>query len=141
MERSNESWLDERVRAAYAIAPVLGPALDAQSLGGISIPVRIVVGDRDDQALAKVNAVPIRESIPDAELLLLPDVAHYTFLAPCSLKGRLLVRELCKDPRGIDRHEVHQQVGADALVFFNRAFSDVGRADFGTDHAASMPAR
>ena len=129
VERSHESYLDERVRAAYAIAPVLASALDAQSLRDISIPVRIVVGDKDDQANPEVNAIPIQEAIPEAELQLLPGVAHYTFLAPCGLKGRFLVRQLCKDPHGIDRHEIHQEVGADALEFFNDSFAGVTSAN------------
>lgn len=122
--RSYESYRDDRVRAAYAIAPVLGPALDAQSLGDISIPVRIVVGDKDDQALPEANALPMEKAIPKAELQLLPGVAHYTFLATCNLKGRFFVRQLCKDPRGVDRHEVHQRIGADALAYFNRTLSN-----------------
>ncbi len=124
IEHSHESYRDERIRGAYAISPVLGPALNVQSLGDISIPVRIVVGDKDDQALPEVNAIPIREAIPDAELLILPGVAHYTFLATCSLKGRVFVRQLCEDPPGIDRHEIHNKVGADALAFFNQTFND-----------------
>ena len=129
IERSHESYQDERVRAVYAIAPVLGPALDAESLSDISIPVRIVVGDRDDQALPEVNALPIKEAIPGAELQILPSVTHYTFVATCNLKGRFMVRQLCEDLSGIDRHEIHQKVGADALAYFNWVFSGLDSAN------------
>ena len=129
IERSHESYRDERVRSVYAIAPVLVPALDRQSLGEIEIPVRIVVGDRDDQAVPAVNARPLAVALPVAELQVLPRVAHYTFLATCSFKGRRLVGQLCEDPHGTDRHEVHQKVGADALAFFNRTLSKMGSAD------------
>lgn len=120
IHRSHESYRDERVRAVYSIAPVLGPAFIKKSLAHISIPVRIIVGTRDEQAIPTFNAKLIASSIPTAELELLPDVAHYTFLACCSLRGKLFVRQLCSDPRGIDRKQIHRKIGADVVAFFNR---------------------
>ena len=66
------------------------------------------------------RARPIASAIPNAELEIIPNVAHYTFLARCSLFGKVFVRSLCTDPDGIDREEVHRRVSADALTFFNR---------------------
>ncbi len=120
MERSNESYRDKRVQAVYSIAPVQGPAFTKSSLARISIPVRIIVGTSDEQAIPEFNAELIASSIPNSELELLPNVAHYTFLARCSLKGKLFVRELCSDPEGIDREKIHNKVGADVLAFFER---------------------
>jgi predicted dienelactone hydrolase len=125
--RSNRSFRDERVRAVYAMAPVLGPALDSQSLAAISAPVRIVVGSDDDQARPEITARPMAERVPDAELDVLLDVGHYAFLAECSMRGRLFVRQLCTDT-GPSRSEVHRRVAADALSFFERTLSN-------SDHA------
>ncbi len=120
LSRAEKSYRDTRVRAVYAIAPVLGPALNKQSLADIAIPVRIVVGTMDDQAPPKTNAEPIASFVPRAELQLLPDAIHYTFLACCSIKGQLFVRPLCSDPARTDRENVHKRVSADALDYFNR---------------------
>lgn len=122
--RSQASYRDERIRAAYAIAPVLGPALDVQSLRAISIPVRIVVGEEDDQAVPDSNAIPMREAIPDSDLRLLPGVGHYSFIAPCSLRGRFVAPQLCKDPPGIDRRALHGDTRADAVSYFNRTLAN-----------------
>jgi predicted dienelactone hydrolase len=83
--------------------------------------VRIVVGSKDDQAVPDVNARPIAATIPNAELEVIPDVTHYTFLARCRLFGKVVARSFCIDPDSIDRDAVHRKVGADALAFFNRA--------------------
>lgn len=123
LSRSEKSYRDTRVRAVYAIAPVLGPVLNRQSLADIAIPVRIVVGTMDDQAPPKANAEPIASFVPRAELQLLPDAMHYTFLARCSIKGQLFAPSLCSDPAGTDRENVHKRVGADALEYFNRILS------------------
>jgi predicted dienelactone hydrolase len=117
---SHESFRDARIRAAVAIAPVLGPAMTKASLAEVKVPVRVIVGSKDDQALPDVNARPIASAIPNAELEIIPSVAHYTFLGRCNLVGKVVARSLCSDPDGIDRAEVHRRVGADVLRFFDR---------------------
>jgi predicted dienelactone hydrolase len=120
VSHSHESFRDARIRAAFAIAPALGPVMTKASLAEVKVPVRIVVGSKDDQASPAVNARPIASAIPNAELEILPNVAHYTFLARCNLFGKVVARPLCTDPDEIDRAEVHRRVSADALKFFNR---------------------
>lgn len=118
---SGLSYRDERVRAVYAMAPVLGPALDPQSLAAVAIPVRIVVGDRDDQALPDLTARPVAQGVPGASLRTLASVGHYAFLAPCTLRGRLLASALCVDAGGVDREAVHAKVARYAVQFFDHA--------------------
>ena len=117
---AGHSYRDRRVKAVYAIAPVLRAAFDTDSLEKISIPVRLTVGSDDRQAVPELNAYPLKVAIPRASLRELPQVGHYTFLAPCNIQGKLLVSQLCVDESGIDREEVHQQVATDALNFFAR---------------------
>ena len=123
VKRASESYRDKRVRAVYAIAPALGPAMTRSSLNRITIPVRITVGTMDVNAPPETNAKAIAGSVPNAQLQLLPDVTHYMFVAPCNLWGRIVARWLCSDPQGLDRRELHRLVGADALEFFNRTLS------------------
>jgi predicted dienelactone hydrolase len=120
VSHSHESFRDARIRSAFAIAPVLGPVMTKTSLAEVEVPVRIIVGSKDDQAVPDVNARPIASAIPNAELEIIPDVMHYTFLARCNLLGKVVARSLCTDPDEIDREEVHRRVSADALKFFNR---------------------
>jgi predicted dienelactone hydrolase len=75
---------------------------------------------KDDRALPDVNARPIASAIPNAELEIIPNVAHYTFLARCNLLGKVVARSLCTDPDDTDREDVHRRVSADALKFFDR---------------------
>ena len=114
VSHSHESFRDARIGAAFAIAPVLGPVMTKASLAEVKVPVRIIVGSKDDQAVPDVNARPIASAIPNAELEIIPNVAHYTFLARCNLLGKVVARSLCTDPDEIDREEVHRRVSADA---------------------------
>ena len=90
VSHSHESFHDARIRAAFAIAPVLGPAMTKASLAEVKVPVRIIVGSKDDQASPDVNARPIASAIPNAEIEVIPNVTHYTFLARCNLWGKSL---------------------------------------------------
>lgn len=121
LQRMGDAYGDPRVKSAYAIAPVLGPALVTDSLAGIRVPVRIVVGTADDQAVPATTAQPVAALIPKAELQLLPNVTHYTFLSTCNALGRTVRGQLCTDPEGVDREVVHRQVSRDALDFFGRS--------------------
>src|SRR3989442_14961014 len=62
VSHSHESFRDARIRAAFAIAPVLGPVMTKASLAEVRVPVRIIVGSKDDQAFPDVNARPIASS-------------------------------------------------------------------------------
>lgn len=120
-QRMGESYRDPRIRAAFSIAPVLGPALAKASLEGIAVPVRIVVGEADDQAVPATTARPVASAIKGAELSVLPKVTHYAFLARCTGLGRTVARQICADPDGVDREAVHSQVATDAAAFFTRS--------------------
>ena len=116
---SGAAYQDERIKAAYAIAPVMGRVVTTDSMAAIKRPVRIVVGAADDQAIPAFNAEVYASHIPNASLQILPAVTHYTFLANCTFIGKAAAAQYCADPAGVDRELVHQQVASDALNFFN----------------------
>ena len=123
LARAGEPFADERVRAVFAIAPVHGPALTTESLRAIRTPVAIVVGADDDQALpADVKA--LSETVPAASLSILPAVAHYSFLAPCTRFGRWFAGPLCQDPIGSNREQSHQRVARMARAFFEQRLKE-----------------
>lgn len=127
--RAGRSYRDPRVKAVVALAPVLGPAMTEASLNKADVPTLIMVGDRDDQATLDRNARWMADTMPNARLEVLPGVSHYTFLAPCTLKGRLFVGALCADGAGVDREAVHRQVGQRIVDFFERHLIAAGQLD------------
>jgi len=120
--REGESFQDARVQAVYSMAPGAGPNLVPESLATIERPVRIVVGETDDQAGSKVNAGPISQRIPDAELWVIPAAGHYVFLAECGALGKVALPSLCRDASGVNRSELHAKVVEDAARYFDGVF-------------------
>jgi predicted dienelactone hydrolase len=119
-KRAAESYRDRRVRAAFAIAPALGPAFKIDSLRGISIPIQIVAGDADQIVPVRPNAQRLAQLTPGATLTLLPGVSHYTFLASCTDAGRRAQPQLCADAPDVDRDAIHARTIELAAQFFER---------------------
>jgi pimeloyl-ACP methyl ester carboxylesterase len=69
------------------MAPALVQMLDPTSLVGMRTPVRIMLGDADEVAPPATNGLVAAKAIPGAELLRLPGVGHYDFLANCTDSG------------------------------------------------------
>jgi predicted dienelactone hydrolase len=119
--RAGDSYRDERIRAAFVLAPVQAPALDPASLSQIRIPVAITVGDEDRQAPPEVNAVAIARQLPGARLERIPGGTHYMFLTRCTPFGKVVAHSICTDPFAIDREQVQRSVGSGAVQFFDTA--------------------
>jgi predicted dienelactone hydrolase len=120
LERMEDSYEDKRIRAAFVMAPVVGFAMTQQSLQSVHVPVHIVVGKDDDQALPEANARPMTRQIPAAILDVLPAGGHYMFLPTCTDRGKNFVKDICEDAPGIDRTAIHAKINADALSFFRQ---------------------
>jgi predicted dienelactone hydrolase len=117
---SNNNFTDRRIKAAYAIAPVLGPIMSVKSLKNISGPVKIVVGSLDDQAIPELNVIPISKLIQKSKLLIIPNARHYTFLNQGNIRGSIFAGKWVNDPKGVDRTVIHENVGNDVAKFFNQ---------------------
>lgn len=120
LARSDESYLDPRVHAVFAIAPAVGMTLTHDSLRSMKVPVEIVVGAADPIAPPKDNADLVRSQIRRAKESVLPNVAHYTFLDTCTAAGKQQLGVFCDDPAGVDRDTVHAEVADLAVGFFER---------------------
>ena len=119
LRHSGDSFRDARVRAVFAMAPGLGPAMPASSLETISIPVQIVAGESDQNVPVALNAKYFAANIPGAKLHIFPgNVAHYVFLDSCTEKGGKTAPTLCVDAPGVDREAIHADTARRALRFF-----------------------
>jgi predicted dienelactone hydrolase len=118
------SYRDPRIRAVFAMAPALGPAVTPESLKSIAIPVAIVAGESDSVVPINVNAKRYAAEIPHAELMIFTGaVGHYTFLDVCTEVGRSTMALLCVDQPGVDREVIHNATIERASKFFDGELS------------------
>lgn len=111
---------DPRVKAAFVMAP-LSLIFDVHSFDAVSIPIYLYYGQNDHVLRPEANARHIQPLIHTlAGVKEVPKADHWVFLAPCSPALAKQIPELCSDPSGVDRTQVHVQVNADALAFFRK---------------------
>jgi len=72
------------VKAVFVMAPGVVQSLDPESLKGMRVLVRILLGDVDKVAPPATNGEVAAALIPGAKLIVLPRVDHYDFLAECT---------------------------------------------------------
>ncbi|WP_430387957.1 alpha/beta hydrolase family protein [Dyella sp. 20L07] len=113
---------DPRVKAAFVMAP-LSLIFDAHSFDAVTIPIYLYYGQDDHVLRPEANARHIQPLIKTlAGVKVVPKADHWVFLTPCAPALTSQISELCSDPPGVDRKQVHAQINADALSFFRKAF-------------------
>jgi len=123
LQKDSKRWgntADPRVKAAFAMAPQSIP-FDEAGAAAIDRPVFLYYGENDHVLLPSENALHIEPLIKSlVGIKKVPDADHWVFLAPCSTELAKAAGEICRDPAGVDRTQVHRQVNADALAFFQK---------------------
>ncbi|MEO6026868.1 MAG: alpha/beta hydrolase [Candidatus Binatia bacterium] len=134
LTEAGRSGRDSRVRAVLALAPVLGPGIDAASLRRIRVPATIVASPTDSVVPFKLNAARYQRFLPQSRIAKVPG-DHFVFMPMCTFAGRVVAAQVCVDGRGVDRQAIHDQVIALALAFFDR------QLHVATPHATRGPSR
>ena len=121
---AKDLYLDERIRAAFAMAPPIGPGFDAAGLNGIAIPVHIVATADDEYLPPNPNARHFAQHITGAELSMYPTGGHTVFMT-CDWRIYavdlfLTELDLCGRDSEADREAIQAQVSNEALAFFDR---------------------
>jgi len=122
---ANRSYKDERIKAAFAMAPALDDRnlmFKGDGLSKIKIPVYIVVGECEDESVIEEYAKPFAKNIPNCMLNILPGkVTHWTLLNEgAEGKENEPFFNLTKDDPSISRKNIHDKIASLAVEFFNR---------------------
>jgi predicted dienelactone hydrolase len=118
--REHADLHDPRVKAAFLIAPAAIEGQDFASLGRITAPVAIALGDADPIAPPKTNGELAAKLVHRATIDILPNVGHYDFLSECGDAGHTYARPYCTDAPGVSRAATHERVERDAVAFFDK---------------------
>ncbi|MBI5262482.1 MAG: hypothetical protein HY852_11780 [Bradyrhizobium sp.] len=113
---------DRRVRAVAAMAPALGCLFDRDNLSAIHVPIRFYQADNDEVLQPGFNgAYFASQFVQPPDLVHVANAGHFIFLNTCPFIMSLLAREICFDPRGTNRDDVHHRLIEDIALFFRHA--------------------
>jgi len=123
-----QSGLDARITAAVAIDPTLPLAMTDESLTQMTSPILVInLGTTSEVPLA-VRADRIATLMPQATYQSIPGATHFSFLAECSVLGRIIIgltgeENICADPGGRDRAAIHADLNGLISDFLTGQFA------------------
>jgi predicted dienelactone hydrolase len=122
----NTSSPDQRFKRIVAIDPGFAPAVNMESLGGVSAQVQIInLGDEDTMPEG-VDARHIASAIPQGRHELVTGASHFDFLPECKTFGWFLIwlegdDPVCSQTGHRARSEIHEEAAEKILSFLKVA--------------------
>lgn len=119
---ASDSYRDTRIRSILAMAPAVGPGIEATSLESFDVPVYIIA-TRDDELLGlDDHAAYYARHIPRSELSLLPEGGHFVFIEcdiPTTVADWFIEElDLCGADSGADRDQIRREIAQQVVAFF-----------------------
>ncbi|OCR22188.1 dienelactone hydrolase [Pseudomonas syringae] len=109
---------DPRVGALMLMAP-LSLMFGRTTLGDVHVPVLMYSGDGDELLAIDMNADALARKLPQTpDYKLLAGAGHFVFMAPCTDEQRATMPIVCTDREGVDREDIHRNLSAEAVRFF-----------------------
>ena len=109
---------DPRVGALMLMAP-LSLMFGRTTLGDVHVPVLMSSGDGDELLAIDMNADALARKLPQTpDYKLLAGAGHFVFMAPCTDEQRATMPIVCTDREGVDREDIHRNLSAEAVRFF-----------------------
>jgi len=110
---------DPRIVAAVVAAP-LGVVFPHHGLAGITAPIQLWRGDRDEILPQPFHAQHVYDELPvKPEYHVVPNAGHFVFLPACPLLMWVFARQACSDPPGFDRAAFHRELNEQVVTFLN----------------------
>ncbi|WGY71519.1 alpha/beta hydrolase [Burkholderia cepacia] len=110
---------DPRIKA-YVLADPFDEFPTADTLKGVHAPIQLWASEAGGDGVEPKMAPALAALLPQRpEFHVVPNAAHFAFLAPCPEQLARNAPDICTDAKGFDRVAFHQTLDADALAFFN----------------------
>ena len=112
---------DRRVKAIVSAAPALGYSFTPESLEGLSIPVQLWRGSRDQVLPSPHYVEPVRDGLGGrADYRVAEGAGHFDFLPVCDDTLARAAPQICAPTPGFDRETFRSVFNAEVVAFFER---------------------
>jgi predicted dienelactone hydrolase len=132
---------DPRLKVAVVADPVtflFGP----EDLRAVTVPVQLWSSERGGAGVIPEAVAALKDRLPSADYRLVPNSAHFAFLAPCSPRQAAALPEFCTDGPGFDRIACHKELNAEVLAFLREHLGPGPEArEASSDGAGDLSAR
>ncbi len=113
------SVADPRIRAVVAMAP-MAVVFTQGSLKAISVPVRLMVAERDAVLTGKYHGAYVAANLPAAQASTVPGAGHFAFMAQSVWPLASEAGDAAANPEGFDRVAYHATLENEVAEFLAR---------------------
>lgn len=113
------SVADPRIRAVVAMAP-MAVVFTPDSLKAISVPVRLMVAERDAVLTGKYHGAYVAAHLPAAQASTVPGAGHFAFMAQSVWPLASEAGDAAANPEGFDRVVYHATLENEVAEFLDR---------------------
>ena len=113
------SVADPRIRAVVAMAP-MAVVFTQGSLKTISVPVRLMVAERDAVLTGKYHGGYVAANLPAAQANTVPGAGHFAFMAQSVWPLASEAGDAAANPEGFDRVAYHATLESEVAEFLAR---------------------
>jgi len=112
---------DPRFKAAVLADLEFGRAFTLQGLENVKAPIQLWASARGGDGVLPEDGATIDRNLPaKPEYHVVPNSAHFAFMAPCSAEAAKALPEICADAGAFDRVAFHKEFNAAVLAFFRK---------------------
>jgi predicted dienelactone hydrolase len=112
---------DRRVKA-LVIADPLSTFFTEASFDEVRVPIQLWRSEHGGDGVTPESVAAVARELPvKADVRIVPNSQHFSFLPPCTDDFARNAHDLCTDPPGFDREAFHKQFNAQVLEFFRQA--------------------
>ena len=113
------SVADPRIRAVVAMAP-MAVVFTQGSLKAISVPVRLMVAERDAVLSGKYHGAYVAANLLAAQSSTVPGAGHFAFMAQSVWPLASEAGDAAANPEGFDRVAYHATLENEVAEFLDR---------------------
>jgi predicted dienelactone hydrolase len=111
---------DSRVKAAVIADPLM-VLFGAESFAAVNVPIQLWASEHGGDGVSPESVAAARKGLSTVdEYHVVPNAAHFAFLAPCLPALARELPEICTDRPGFDRVAFHRQFDVEVLAFFRK---------------------
>ena len=119
---------DSRFKAAILADPEFGRAFTPERLKNVKIPIQLWSSSRGGDGVLPVDGATVDSSLPARpDYRVVPNSAHFAFMAPCSVVATAARPDICADADAFDRTAFHKEFNAAMLAFLRQHLVGRGR--------------
>ena len=110
---------DPRIRAVVALAP-MAVVLTPQSLAAITVPVKVIMAERDVVLQGKYHGQHVAAHLPGVDASTVPGAGHFAFMAQAAWPLVSDAGDAAANPEGFDRVAYHATLENQVAEFLGR---------------------